>query len=221
MEQDSVQLIQEIRSAHLTYCGFPKLENISAAVGRVIREGIAGDFVEAGVALGGSAILLARLKSPDVTLRLYDVFAMIPPPGEEDGQDAHRRYEVIRSGASEGLGPNTYYGYMDSLMEKVLANLTAWGLSCREHRIELIPGLFENTLYPPGPIAFAHIDCDWYASVKTCIDRIVPLLARGGIIVFDDYGSYSGCRKAVDELMGNRPDLEMIFHQRSIGLRRA
>jgi hypothetical protein len=220
MEEDPARLIQEIRSAHLTYCGFPKLENISAAVGRVIREGIAGDFIEAGVALGGSAMLLGRLKSPNVTLRLYDVFAMIPPPGDEDGQDAHRRYEVIQSGASEGLGPNAYYGYTDALMEKVLANLTAWGLSRQEHRIELIPGLYQDTLYPPAPVAFAHIDCDWYASVRTCIERIVPLLARGGIIVFDDYGSYSGCRKAVDEFIRNRPDMELIFHQRSIGFRR-
>lgn len=221
MEEDPVRLIQQIRSAHLTYCGFPKLENISAAVGRVIREGIAGDFIEAGVALGGSAILLGRLKPPNVTLRLYDVFAMIPPPGDEDGQDAHRRYEVIQSGASIGLGPNMYYGYMDALMEKVISNLTEWGLPCGENRIEVIPGLYEDTLYPPGPVAFAHVDCDWYASVKTCIDRIVPLLSRGGIIVFDDYGSYSGCRKAVDELMGDRADMEMIFHQRSVGFRRA
>ena len=219
MKQDARELIAAIRSAHLTYCGFPKLENISESVDRVVREGVKGDFVEAGVALGGSAILLGRLKSSDVTLRLYDVFGMIPPPGDKDGQDAHQRYQVIRSGTSPGLGVDMYYGYVDSLMEKVSLNLSRWGLSCEDHHIELNPGLFQHTLRPPGPVAFAHIDCDWYESVSTCIDRIVPLLAKGGVIVFDDYESYSGCRRAVDELMGRRPDLEVLFHRRSIGLR--
>jgi hypothetical protein len=37
--------------------------------------------------------------------------------------------------------------------------------------------------------------------------------------VFDDYQSYSGCKKAVDQLRSRRPDLEIIFHSRSIGLR--
>lgn len=219
MKQDARELIAAIRSVHLTYCGFPKLENISESVDRVVREGVKGDFIEAGVALGGSAILLGRLKSSDVTLRLYDVFGMIPPPGDKDGQDAHQRYQVIRSGTSPGLGGDMYYGYVDSLMEKVILNLSRWGLSCEDHHIELNPGLFQHTLRPPGPVAFAHIDCDWYESVSTCIDRIVPLLAKGGVIVFDDYESYSGCRRAVDELMGRRPDLEVLFHRRSIGLR--
>jgi len=217
---EPAQLIKDIRAANLTYCGPPKLENLSESVTTLVENGVQGDFVEAGVALGGSAILLGRLKPRAAALHLYDVFGLIPAPGPEDGEDAHQRYEVIKSGTSQGLGSNLYYGYMDNLMEQVIGNLQRFGLACEADRIKLIPGLFQDTLHPSGPIAFAHIDCDWYEPVKTCIDRIVPLLSMGGVIVFDDYSSYSGCRRAVDELIEQRPDMEIIFNSRSIGLRR-
>ena len=214
------RLIDEIRAAHLTYCGPPKLENLSEAVMRVCREGVKGDFIEAGVALGGSAILLGKLKPSHAILRLYDVFSMIPPPGTNDGEDAHQRYHEIRSGNSSGLGGNTYYGYMDQLLEQVAANLATFGLDCEADHIELVPGLFDDTLHPQGAVACAHVDCDWYDPVRICIDRILPKLSCGGVLVFDDYSSYSGCRRAVDELLAQRNDLEVLFHRRSIGLRR-
>jgi asparagine synthase (glutamine-hydrolysing) len=195
------------------------LENLGNAIARTIREGVQGDFIEAGVALGGSAILLGWLKPSSARLHLYDVFGMIPPPGDQDGEDAHRRYDVIKSGASPGLGSDLYYGYVDSLQDKVLLNLKRWGLSCQKDLIELHPGLFEATLFPSGPVAFAHIDCDWYESVNLCIARILPHLVRGGIMVFDDYHSYSGCKKAIDQLLARRSDLQIIFDARSIGIR--
>jgi hypothetical protein len=94
-----------------------------------------------------------------------------------------------------------------------------WGLSCQKDLIELHPGLFEETLFPSKPIAFAHIDCDWYESVNVCITRILPHLAQGGIMVFDDYHSYSGCKKAVDQLLSSHRELQIIFDARSIGIR--
>lgn len=212
-------LIARIRAACLTYCGPPKLENIAALAAAVSEAGIAGDFIEAGVALGGSAILLARLKPPSRQLTLYDVFEMIPPPGENDGPDAHERYDVIRSGASAGLGGDTYYGYVDDLSSRVCANLEAFGVSLEADKVVLERGLFADTLFPTGPIAFAHIDCDWYDSVKICIERVMPHLSRGGILVFDDYNSYSGCRRAVDELRAARSDLEVAVEARSLALR--
>ncbi len=212
--------IAAIRAAKLSYCGPPKLENITEALLRIRSENVPGRYVEAGVALGGSAILLGLLKPADVPLDLFDVFAMIPPPGANDGEDAHRRYEEIRSGASAGLGGDTYYGYVDGLLDKVKANLRQFGLDPDGGNIRCVPGLFEDTLYPAGPVALAHIDCDWYDSVRVCIERIVPRLAPGGIMIFDDYSSYSGCRRAVDEWLARDTGMEKLFHRRSLGVRR-
>ncbi|OQW71728.1 MAG: hypothetical protein BVN35_15440 [Proteobacteria bacterium ST_bin11] len=213
------RLIADIRSANLSYCGKPKLENIADAVLQIRRDNIPGNYLEAGVALGGSAILLALLKPSDVEIQLYDIFGMIPSPGENDGEDAHQRYQVIRSGSSEGLGGETYYGYVDGLLEKVKENLRQFGLDPDSGKIRCIPGLFEDTLYPSEGIAFAHIDCDWYDSVKICIERIAPKLSPGGIMIFDDYSSYSGCRRAVDEWLERDCRFEKIFLQRSLGIR--
>ena len=50
------------------------------------------------------------------------------------------------------------------------------------------------------PIAFAHLDCDQYRSVKESVEYIKPLMMTGGVIWFDDYGCLPGATKAVDEL---------------------
>jgi hypothetical protein len=219
LKSQSEEVIARVRSNSLTYCGKPKMENLRDAALRVRQEGIEGMFIEAGVALGGSAILLAKMKAPGTVLNLYDVFSMIPPPGPLDGEDAHRRYAEIKSGASAGLGGEVYYGYRGDLVEQVRANLRTFGIDTARDKVNLVKGLFEDTLHPAGPVALAHIDCDWYEPVRTCIDRIMPRLVPGGILVFDDYSSYSGCTKAVDELLQQRPDMEKVFHNRSLGVR--
>ena len=219
-EQEAIaRLVAAVRSENLTYCGRPKLENLVLAAFRVSDEKVPGVFLEAGVALGGSAIVLAHIKDPSRVLELYDVFEMIPPPGAQDGPDAHARYADIVSGSSKGLGSNRYYGYLPDLVDQVKENLRRFGRPVEQHQIKLVPGLFEDTLNP-STVALAHIDCDWYDSVKLCIDRIWPRLSPGGVMAFDDYSSYSGCRKAVDEWLAAKPEAETIFSDRSIGFRR-
>lgn len=213
-------MIARIRGGNLSYCGKPKLENIAEAVLDVRKAGVPGGYLEAGVALGGSAILLGKIKPKEAPLALYDVYSMIPAPSENDGEDAHKRYEEIRSGQSPGLGGNTYYGYVNNLLDVVKQNLRDAGLNLEGDRIECVPGLFEDTLHPAGPIAFAHVDCDWFDSVKVCIDRITPQLSKGGIIIFDDYSSYSGCRRAVEEWLERDVRFDKLFHRRSLAVKR-
>jgi asparagine synthase (glutamine-hydrolysing) len=49
------------------------------------------------------------------------------------------------------------------------------------------------------PVALAHLDGDWYESIMTCLQRIEPHLVPRGVLVIDDYDTWSGCRKAIDE----------------------
>ncbi len=212
-------IIAEVRRASLTYCGPPKLEMLARCVEILNEEQVPGQFIEAGVALGGSAIVMARLKGSR-KLTLYDVFGLIPPPSERDGDDAHRRFEVIASGESPGLGGNTYYGYVEDLQGQVKINLERFGVDLEGDEVSLVAGVFENTVHPSEPVALAHVDCDWYDSVNVCIDRIAPKLTPGGIIVFDDYSSYSGCRKAVDQWLERDPSLSIIARRRSIAVRK-
>jgi hypothetical protein len=133
------------------------------------------------------------------------VFGMIPPPSEMDGPDVHRRYAAISSGNSKGIHGETYYGYRDDLMTEVIESFSRSGLEIGENNVELIKGLFEDTLVVDEPVALAHLDGDWYASTMTCLTRIAPRLSVGGRIVLDDYDTWSGCRTAVNEYFAGRP----------------
>ena len=163
-----------------------------------------GLLVEAGTARGGSAIVLAAAKAPERPLKVYDVFGMIPPPTERDGPDVHKRYEAIAAGEARGVGGETYYGYRDDLYDEVADSFTRLGVPPGEHGVELIRGLFEDTIELDEAVAFAHLDGDWYESTMTCLERIAPLIVPGGRIVLDDYFQWSGCRTAVDEYFAGR-----------------
>ena len=212
------QAIRSVHSAKLTIAGMRQLRHLAWALETVRREGIPGTYIEAGVALGGTAALISRLRTPGRRLDLYDVFSVIPPPGPADGNDAHRRYEVIKSGQATGIDGGEYYGYRKNLIDVVKANLRNYG--AYHDPIIFHEGLFEDTMHVEEPIAFAHIDCDWHDPVALCLKRIFPLLAPGGIIVLDDYNSYSGCRKAVDDFLGRTPMAERLFEEQSISLRK-
>lgn len=214
------RLIVELRAKGLTYVGPQKLERLAWAAVTVSEHGIVGDFIEAGVALGGSAVLLGSLKPARTRLKLFDVFEQIPPPGPNDGADAHERYAVIASGRSSGLKGEEYYGYIQNLEDVVRANLESYGITPELSQLEFTKGLFEDSLYISGPVALAHIDCDWYESVKICIDRIYPQLSLGGIMIFDDYKSYSGCRRAVDEWLATEKTARVLNEGKSIAVTR-
>jgi asparagine synthase (glutamine-hydrolysing) len=192
-------IVRAVTRESLTYLGQDALIDLYDAVRDLEAKGVEGALIEAGCALGGSAIVMTDAKSPDRPLYVYDVFGMIPPPTAKDGPDVHRRYEVIRAGESKGLGGDTYYGYQPDLIGKVRQNFLRHGFDPETNHIHLVQGLFEDTLQGQGAVALAHLDCDWYRSVMTCLDRIEPRLVRGGRLVIDDYGSWSGCRKAVDD----------------------
>jgi hypothetical protein len=207
------RVVREVRKRHLTYLGYDALADLERAVRRVEAAGVPGIIVEAGCALGGSTVVLGSVKRPDRTLRAYDVFGLIPPPSDADGADIHARYRTVVQGEACGIAGDKYYGYQDDLRDKVANTLRSFGLDLEACRIELVQGLFQDTLRIDGPVALAHIDADWYESVKTCVERIAPHLSPGGVLVIDDYGHWSGCRKAVDEYFADKRDRYDFVHR--------
>jgi hypothetical protein len=196
--------IARAREEHLTYLKPNNLRELASVALDVEADGLPGLLIEAGTARGGSAIVMAAAKAPERPMKVYDVFGMIPPPTERDGADVHARYEQIAAGQAEGVGGETYYGYRDDLLAEVTQSFSRLGVPVDEHNVELIQGLFEDTIELDEPVAFAHLDGDWYESTMTCLTRIAPLLVPGGRIVLDDYYKWSGCRAAVDEYFGGR-----------------
>lgn len=196
----------------LTYLPHRSLRNVERCVRTVDRENVDGIMLEAGIALGGSAIVIATLMPADRRFRGYDVFGMIPAPGERDDEKSHARYDTIASGASTGIRGDHYYGYEDDLYSQVVGRFEVHGLPIDGDRIALRQGLFEDTLRldADAQVALAHLDCDWYDSVSVCLDSIYPRLSPGGFIISDDYHNYGGCTEAVDEFLDAHPDVVKV-----------
>lgn len=193
------RVITQVRDSGWTFLKIPSLRTLSEAVREVDRTRVPGLLVETGTAQGGSAIVMAATKVPGRRMKVYDVFDTIPAPSERDGADVHERYGVIASGQAAGRGGETYYGYRDDLLGEVTASFAAAGVPVEENDVELIKGLFQDTIDLDEPVALAHLDGDWYDSTMTCLERIAPLLSPGGRLVIDDYDAYSGCRDAIND----------------------
>jgi asparagine synthase (glutamine-hydrolysing) len=201
---DVAAVLDRVRAARLSFLSADNLGMLAKLVTEIEQSGRAGAIVEAGTALGGSAIAMAAAKSASRPMYLYDVFATIPEPGERDGRDVHRRYSQIVSGAAKGLGGDTYYGYRSDLYAEVRASFERLGAPIEQHNVRLVKGLFEDTIELDEPVALAHLDGDWYESTMVCLERLAPLLVPGGRMVLDDYFTWSGCRRAVDDYFAGR-----------------
>ncbi len=203
-------LYERVRRKHLTMLTEEKLLRIEAALRGVRANNVDGDYVEFGIALGGTSIAIAnRARKAKKRFVGFDVFGMIPAPdSENDDEKSLKRYEVIASGKAGGIGGKAYYGYEEDLLRKVTLSLAAFDLPLRKGKIELVKGLFEETLPKSDieTIAFAHIDCDWYDPVKCCLEFVAPRLEPKGLVVIDDYFHFGGCRKAVNEFLAGHPE---------------
>jgi O-methyltransferase len=187
-------------AASVSLCQRDRLVGLQGVADRVLQDGIRGDVVECGVFQGGSALVIAErlLRAPsDRRMWLFDVFSGMPEPGPEDPPDA---WDDV--------------GKFVSSPEIVRGSFAAAGLS--SEAVSIVQGRYEDTLpgfEVPREISFLHLDCDWYDSLKLCLHTFYDAVAPGGAIVFDDYGHWSGCRKAVDEFFaerGERPTLTAI-----------
>jgi hypothetical protein len=199
-------VIERVIRDRLTYLGEDALALLDHHVRQVEALSVPGAVLETGCALGGSSVVIAAAKSPLRPLILYDTFGLIPPPSARDGQDVHKRYAVIASGASAGIGDDTYYGYRKNLLSEVAQTFRRYGLDPQTNAVQFVQGFYEDTLHLEGPVAMAHIDCDWYESVRVSLERIVPRLSPGGRLIIDDYYGYSGCRTAIWDFFRHRQD---------------
>lgn len=204
-DRPTYRLVDDVRRRGLTFLDRAALLDLYACVQQAEAVRLPGLLVEAGTALGGSAIVMARAKAQGRALRLFDAFGLIPPPSANDGAQAQVHYARIVAGQAAGIDGGVYYGYQDDLEGKVRAALAAFGHAPEADHISLVKGFYEDTLRLDEPVALAHVDCDWYESVLVCLERIVPHVVTGGMLVVDDYGYWPGCTRAVDEYFAGRP----------------
>ena len=190
----------------------------------VARNRIPGAVVECGVWRGGCALMMAEAiqqnVGPDYDFYLYDTYAGMSAPGEEDACELGRAAEFYtKSGKKNG-----HVDWCYASVEEVSANIAA---SCYpRERFHLIKGAVEETIpgTVPDRIALLRVDTDWYQSTKHELVYLFPRLVSGGVFICDDYGFWEGAQKAVDEYLAawSEPFLLTVDSGtgRAIGIRR-
>lgn len=170
------------------------------AVRHVCRHRIAGDLVECGVWRGGSmmAAALSLLELGERrTLHLFDTFEGMTPPTAIDRDLSGTAAARLLAAEDRRTGGNWCW----SPLEEVQANLRSTGYP--EDLVRFVPGRVEETIPAQAPrdIALLRLDTDWYESTRHEMEQLFPRLARGGVLIIDDYGHWQGARRAVDEYL--------------------
>lgn len=161
----------------------------------IAREAPPGVFVEVGVYQGGSAYYLNQVAvEQGRSLYLFDTFEGIPE-------------------FTKGIDSHVVGDFADTNMDEVQALIP---------KAIIIKGVFPDSLPTDIPsVAFAHIDCDNYQSIRACIQQLGPHMVENGIMYFDDYNALKSATKAVDELLPGRTVLKnhkamFVFHGESV-----
>ena len=165
---------------------------------------IEGDIVECGVSVGHGALLFLLLSEYLGVQRTYygfDSFEGFPDPAPEDGTT-----------------PITGKDFWANPPETVLRVLRDGRISEQtiRDRVRLVKGFFDKTLASyDGRIALLHLDGDLYESYKVSLETLYDKVAKGGIIMFDEYADprWTGARRAIDEFFADKPEPVLPHHK--------
>lgn len=170
--------------------------------------------MECGVWKGGSVglMVLANLKYSKKKrhIHMFDIFDDICEPDPSvDGDIAIKQIAKLA-----GVSPDSFKGRLQSVKGaydshgghgtvEVVKELMEDKIGYDKEFLHYYKGWFQETI--PNAvgdireIAILRLDGDWYASTKVCLNFLYDKVVPGGFVIIDDYGTYEGCRKAVDE----------------------
>ncbi|HEY7551314.1 MAG TPA: TylF/MycF/NovP-related O-methyltransferase [Hyphomicrobiaceae bacterium] len=168
--------------------GARRMQNVRSECERALREGVPGDFMEAGIWRGGASMMMrAVLKAYGIADRRVfaaDSFAGFPTPAEGSPDFG---FELV--GHPEFAIP----------LHEVKAAFARYGLL--DEQVVFLEGLFKDTL-PGAPVealAVLRLDGDMYESTRDCLEHLYHKLSPGGALIVDDYFLFETQRRAVDE----------------------
>ena len=170
---------------------FPRLIGLYHLLSQVLAFDVAGEIVELGCHEGQSAVLFRETMDfhrSRKELHLYDSFQGLPEAHEQD-VGAWFRPGELRATHSTLSHHFAHHGLEAPIVH---------------------PGWFCNTLPAelPDCICFAHVDCDFYASILLSLVSVYDRLANNAIVVIDDYDweGLPGVKRVVDDFLRDKPE---------------
>jgi len=154
---------------------------------------IKGDIVECGVFKGSSFSRLAMYRKvyglESKKIIGFDTFGDFPDTEYE--KDKKMREDFILDAGVQSISEKQM---MDVLHNK----------KC-DYNVELIAGDITKTVpkfvldNPNTKISILNLDVDIYEPTVTILEYLYPLITSGGILILDDYNTFFGETRAVDE----------------------
>lgn len=169
----------------------------------VVDNKIEGDIIECGIASGANFATMMLGASEDLSRTFwgFDSFEGIQLAGKKDTLQA-------------GIGAITHdvnvpdsellisSGITSHSKESVLINFKNWGVD--NFNIKLVEGWVQNTIDTVideiKSISILRLDMDIYNPTKYTLEKLYPLITKGGVIIIDDW-ELDGVRIAVEEYL--------------------
>ncbi len=153
-----------------------------------------GAIVECGVFKGASLARFAMFRelfeNPfSKKIIAFDTFGTFPETAYEE--DKAYRTRLIQAAGTESISK-------EQLMKVLEHKGTA-------RSVELVEGDITKTVpdyvrkHPELKISLLNLDTDIYEPSVAILEHLYPKIVRGGILVLDDYGTFPGETKAVDD----------------------
>jgi hypothetical protein len=177
----------------ITMTSKERVEGLHQALKDVHLNSIEGDFVECGIYMGGNIIIAKKFFDSVNDLRnfyCYDTFKGMTEPGEFDGSKAHKIWQTDAK--------------CEASLDKVIEQFYFHKIF--DNRIKIVEGDVRKTLKKeidlPKKISILRLDTDFYDSTLIELQSLYHRIVLGGYLIIDDYGHWSGCKKATNEFFG-------------------
>jgi hypothetical protein len=157
-------------------------------------ESIPGEIIECGVFKGTSLARFATFRdlfSNSYSKKIvgFDTFGEFPETEFSDDQSFREKF--IKNAGSESISK-------EQLMQVLKHKGT-------DKNVELVEGDIMQTVpeyvekHPELRISLLNLDTDIYEPAKVILEYLYPKIVKGGILILDDYGTFPGETKAVEE----------------------
>ena len=174
-----------------TMTGVERMTELYNSLEYIRTNNIEGDIVECGVWMGGNilgCIEYCKFYNMNRVIWLYDTFTGMTESGEDD-------IDMFGNMGKEWEGKSNISLYD---VKKIIGNA-----KYPSEKIKYVVGdvleTLDDKINIPTKISILRLDTDWYSSTKKEMEVLYPKLNKHGVLIVDDYGHWTGSKKAIDE----------------------
>ena len=162
LNKGELDFLKSIFAESITMTSLESLATLALACKYVVKNGITGDFVEAGVWRGGSSIVAKKFLTGERSFYLFDTYAGMTKPTIHDYRvGASSNTSTVEHWKNQSK--STHNEWVFASLEEVQKNFRSFNLL--DNSVNFIEGNVIETLIDlkvPAKIAILRLDTDFY-----------------------------------------------------------